>query len=152
MSSPHVIENPIERPGRSFEEKSVWIQFLALVAGLGAYFVIAGQMLASGVRAMPAFAALLIVASVFMTVLIVAGHVVAAVTRKPEPADERDRLIAWRAEFRSSWLVAVGVFGAITLMTLGVDNVWSANVLMLFLALSELLGLGLRLIAYRRGA
>ena len=44
------------------------------------------------------------------------------------------------------------IVGAITLMTLGVDNVWSANVLMLFLALSELLGLGLRLIAYRRGA
>lgn len=152
MSTHHAIVSPTDRPGPSFEEKSVWIQFAAMLIGMGVYFIIAGRLLASGERAMPAFAALLIVATIFMTVLLVAGHIVAAVTRAPEPADERDRLIAWKAEFRSSWLVAVGVCGAITLMTLGADNVWSANVLMLFLALSELLCLGLRLIAYRRGA
>ena len=62
----------------SFEEKSVWIQLGAMTVGLGVYFVIAGRMLASGVRDVSAFAALFMVAVVFMVVLLVIAYVVAA--------------------------------------------------------------------------
>ena len=135
----------------SFEEKSVWIQLGAMSIGLAAYFVIAGRLLASGVRELSAFAALFMVAVVFMVVLMIIANVVAALTSKVEGRDERDRLIAWKAEHRSAWLTAVGVFGAVTCMVAGVANVWSANLLLLSLALSEILGFVLQIIYYRRG-
>lgn len=135
----------------SLEEKSVWIQLVALVLALGAYFAIAARLLAAGVREMPAFAALFTVAVVGLVILLIVGHVIAAIASRPEPRDERDRLIAWRAEHNSSWLVGVGVLAAVTAMVAGVDNVWTANLLLLALALSEILGFSLRLLYYRRG-
>lgn len=136
----------------SFEEKSVWVQLIAMLIGLGCYAVAAGRLLAAGVREMPAFAALFAVAVVFMVILLIVGHIIAAVTGAPEAADERDRVIAWRAEHRSSWLVAVGVLSAVVCLALNVPPVWVANLLLLSLALSEMLGFVLRLAAYRRGA
>ena len=135
----------------SFEEKSVWVQLGAMVIGLGAYFAVAGTLLANGVREMPAFTAVFMVAVVLMVMLLIAGHVIAALTGRPESADERDRLIACRAEHRSSWIVAVGGLAAVTCMTFSIDNVWTANLLLMSLALSELLGFILRIIYYRRG-
>ncbi len=135
----------------SFEEKSVWVQLVAMLLGLGAYFAFAAYMLAEGVRAMPAFAALFMVAVVAMVIFLVVGHLLAALTGKPEGRDERDRIIAWRAEHNSSWLIAVGVFAAVTCMIFAVENVWTANVLLLSLALSEVLGFILRIVYYRRG-
>src|SRR5687768_15407873 len=79
--------------GSSFEEKSVWIQLVAMVLALGAYFVVAGRMLSAGVMALPPYVPLFIVTVVLMVILLVAGHVVAAVASRPEGRDERDRLI-----------------------------------------------------------
>lgn len=135
----------------SFEEKSIWIQLGAMTVGLGIYFAIAGRMLASGVHEVSAFAALFMVAVVFMVVLMVIAYVVAALTTKIEGRDERDRLIAWKAEHRSAWLAAVGVLGAVMCMAAGINNVWTANLLLLALALSEILGFVLQLVYYRRG-
>ncbi len=136
----------------SFEEKSVWIQLGTMTVGLGFYFVIAGRMLASGVHDVSAFAAIFMVAVVFMVVLMVLSYAVTALTTKVEGRDERDRLITWKAEYRSAWLVAVGVLGAVTCMAAGVENVWTANLLLLSLALAEILGFVLQLVSYRRGA
>jgi hypothetical protein len=135
----------------SFEEKSVWIQLGAMTVGLGVYFLIAGRMLASGVDDVRAFAATFMVAVVFMVVLMIAAYVVAAVTSRVEGRDERDRLISWKAEHRSAWLAAVGVLGAVMCMAAGVNNVWTANLLLLSLALSEILGFVLQIVYYRRG-
>ncbi|MBX9735330.1 MAG: hypothetical protein K2X32_00250 [Phycisphaerales bacterium] len=135
----------------SFEEKSVWIQLGAMTAGLGVYFAIAGRMLAAGVRDVRAFAALFMIAVVFMVVLMVIAYVTAAFTSKVEGRDERDRLISWKAEYRSAWIIAVGVLGAVTCMAAGVDNVWTANILLLSLAMSEVLGFVLQIVYYRRG-
>lgn len=137
--------------GASFEERSVWIQLWGMVVGLGAYFILAGRMLAGGVREMSAFAALFLVSTGLMVVLLIVGHVVAALASRPEGRDERDRLISWRAEHNSSWVVATGVCGAVTCMVFRVENVWAANLLLLSLALSEVLGYVLRLVYYRRG-
>lgn len=135
----------------SFEEKSVWIQLGAMLIGLGIYFVLAGRMLVSGVREVSAFAALFMVAVVFMVVLMIIAYVLAAVSSKVEGRDERDRLISWKAEYRSAWLVAVGVCSAVTCMAAGVANVWTANLLLLFLALAEVFGFVLQIVYYRRG-
>lgn len=137
--------------GASFEEKSVWIQLIGTVVGLGAYFVVAGMMMSAGVTALPAYVPLFAVAVVFMVVLMVAGCVVAAVAGKPEGRDERDRLIAWRAEHNSAWLLAVGVLTAITGMIFSIEPVWIAHLLLLSLLLSEVLGFVLQIVYYRRG-
>jgi hypothetical protein len=137
--------------GASFEEKGVWIQLVATVLGLGAYFVVAGRMLSAGVTALPAYAPLFIATVVLMVALMVAGFVVAAIASRPEGRDERDRLIGWRAENNSSWVLAVGVFAAITGMLFSINNVWIAHLLLLSMFLSEVLGQVLRLVYYRRG-
>lgn len=135
----------------SFEEKSVWIQLLALVGGLGTYFVFAGMMLARGELALPAYAPLFTAALIFMVLLLAFGHAVAALTRKPEPADERDRLIGWKSEARSSWLLSTGVIAGLTGLLLSVPAAWIAHILLGSMFLCEVLALSLRLKYYRRG-
>lgn len=135
----------------SFEEKSAWIQLAALVVGLGAYFVFAGMMLARGELALPAYAPLFTAATVFMVILLVVGHAAAALTRKPEPADERDRLIVWKSEARSSWLLGTGIITGITGLLFSMPTVWVAHVLLGSMFLGEVLSLTLRLKYYRRG-
>lgn len=135
----------------SFEEKSVWVQLVGIVVGLGAYFVIAGRLLAEGVLEMSAYVTLFAVSVVFMVILLIVGHIVAAISSRNERPDERDRLISWRAEHNSAWLVGVGVLGGVSMMAIGVSNVWTANLLLLTLALSEVLSLSLRMLYYRRG-
>ena len=79
------------------------------------------------------------------------GHVIAASTRKVEGADERDRLIEWRAEAQSGWILGAGVLSGITAMILNVDSVLVAHILLGSLFLSEMLKYGLQIVAYRRG-
>ncbi len=137
--------------GASFEEKSVWIQLAGTVLGLGAYFVVAWRMIDAGVRELLPFAAVFLAASGLLAIIIVAGHIVAAVASRPEGRDERDRLIEWRAEANSSWLLAVGIFATLTGMVFSVSNVWTANALLLSLFLTQVLSFVLRLVYYRRG-
>ena len=97
----------------SFEEKSVWVQLVGLVVGLGSYLVVAGLMVSNGVSALPGFVPVFAVAIALVVAINIAGHVVAAVASQSVEADERDRLIACRAESQSSWILGVGVIGAI---------------------------------------
>jgi energy-converting hydrogenase Eha subunit A len=135
----------------SFEEKSVWIQLGAMILTLGTYFIVAGRMLASGVTSLVPYVPLFIGAVVLMVMVLIVGHIVAAVVQRPDDGDERDRLISWRAESNSSWVVALGVLAAITGLVLSVENVWIAHLLLLSLVLSELTRYLLQLIYYRRG-
>lgn len=135
----------------SFEERSVWIQLISMLLVLGGYFFIAGRMLAAGVTVLPAYVPVFVVAVVLMVVVLVVGHTAVAIVSRPGGRDERDRLIAWRAESRSGWLVATGVLTGITGMVLSVPSVWIAHLLLLSLFLAELLKMVLQLIDYRRG-
>lgn len=135
----------------SFEEKSVWVQLISMVLVLGGYFIVAGMMMASGVETLPAFVPLFIAAVVLMVIVLIAGHILAAVTGRPEPRDERDRLIGWRAESNSAWLLATGVLTAVSGMVLGLESVWVAHLLLGSLFLSSVLAFVLQLVYYRRG-
>jgi len=135
----------------SFEEKSVWIQLISMVGVLGSYFVVAGLMLSRGVTVVAAFVPLFFVAVVLLVAVLVAGHTVVAIASKPEGRDERDRLIEWRAERNSSWILSVGVLAAITGMVLTVGNVSIAHLLMLSMLLSEVARYVFQLVYYRRG-
>ena len=149
MSS--LISGASDRAAASFEERSAWIQLLSLLSVLGGYFVVAQQMISRGVTELIAFAPVFAVAVVLMVLVIVAGHVIAALVHHPEGPDERDRLISWRAESQSSWLVAAGVVAGITALVFSVPPVWVAHWLLFSLFLSEILKLTLCLTYYRRG-
>ncbi|MXW64428.1 MAG: hypothetical protein F4Y00_11425 [Bacteroidetes bacterium SB0662_bin_6] len=135
----------------SFEEKSVWIQLASLVVGLGGYLVVAGLMLSNGVSALPPFVPIFAVAIVLIVAVNIAGHVVAAITSRSDEADERDRLIGWRAESGSSWILGIGVIGAIMALILSVGGVWVAHLLLISLFGSEVAKDVLQIVYYRRG-
>ena len=135
----------------SFEEKSVWTQLVGLVVGLGGYLVVAGLMLSNGVNALPAFVPVFAVAIVLVVAINIAGHMVAAIVGRTDEADERERLIACRAETRSSWILGVGVIGAITALILSVGSVWVAHLLLISLFVSEVAKDVLQIVYHRRG-
>ena len=135
----------------SFEEKSVWIQLVSLVVGLGGYLVVAGLMLSNGANALAPFVPVFAVAIILIVAINIAGHVVAAVTSRSHDADERDRFIGCRAESRSSWILGVGVIGAIMALILSVGSVWVAHLLLISLFVSELAKEVLQIVYYRRG-
>lgn len=135
----------------SFEEKSVWIQLTSLVLALGGYGYVAGHLMAQGIEAMPAYAAVFTIAVIAVVVVNVVGHVLVALTGGAQERDERDRVIEWRAESRSGWLLGAGVVLSIGGLVVGVGPVWIAHALLLALFLSEILRLVLQLVDYRRG-
>ena len=135
----------------SFEEKSAWVTLFALVGILGVYFVVAARMLSAGVTAILPFVPVFSVAVVLLVVVLTAGHVVVAVVSRPDGRDERDRLISWRAEHNSSWVLGVGVVAAIFGLATPVERIWIAHGLLMALFISEVVNHGLRLYYYRRG-
>lgn len=135
----------------SFEEKSVWIQLISMVGVLGTYFVVAARLLSQGVTAVAAFVPLFFVATVLLVIVLVVGHTAVAIASRPEGRDERDRLIKWRAERNSSWILSVGVLAAITGLVMSIANVWIAHLLMLSMLVSEVAGYVFQLVYYRRG-
>jgi hypothetical protein len=135
----------------SFEEKNIWIQLITMGVALGAYFVVAWQMIQAGVDRLIGFVPLFGATVVFLVVLQLFGHAAAAIWRRPEPRDERDRLISWRSESNSSWILASGVVLAIGAMIVEVGAVWVAHGLLLSLFASHMVGYVMQLVYYRRG-
>lgn len=136
----------------SFEERSVWVQLVGLGLALGGYSAAAGPMLASGVMEMAPYIAVFAVSLVLLIVVQIVGHIVAAIFGGSDESDERDRLIGWKAEARSSWVLGAGAFMAISALAFGVEAAWVANGLLLALFASEMLRLALQAVSYRRGA
>jgi MFS family permease len=135
----------------SFEEKSVWIQLIGTGVSLAAYLWVAGVMYANGVDRLAAYAAVFGVAVVLMVIFLVIGHILAAVTGRAEKPDERDRVIGWRSESNSSWVLAAGVLVGIACMAASVDPVLVAHLLLLSLFAAQMLQYGLQILYYRRG-
>lgn len=135
----------------SFEERSAWIQLTSLVVALGGYFIAAGVLLAEGATELTACMPLFVMAIVVVIVINVVFHVLAAVAGRAEDADERDRVIVWRAEAGSGWVLACGVFFALCALLFRLAPVWTAHLLLLFWFLSDTLRCALQLRYYRAG-
>jgi len=135
----------------SFEERSVWIQLFSMVVVLGAYFVRAADMLSSGITNLMAYVPLFLAAIILLVVVLVAGHIVAAVAGGSEESDERDRLIGWRAESRSSWILSVGVLAALVGLILSVEKVLIAHLLLFSMLLTDVAKYVFQIVYYRRG-
>lgn len=136
----------------SFDEKTAWVQLVALVVAAGAYVAIAFSFWnAEGVSDVAAYVGLIAGALALQAVVLVSGSAVAALTGRAERPDERDRLIAWRSAGRSGWLLVAGVLVALTGLVLAKSPLWVANVLLAALVAWQALVHALRLVAYRRG-
>ncbi len=149
MSSKHVNdEGKIRAP---FEEKSVWIQLIAMVSVLGGYFILAGGMLLEGRTDLAPYIPKFVGAIVALVVVLIVGYSVAASVRRPEGRDERDQMIEWRAGCYSSWVVSAGAFFGLLGMAVEMENVWIAHFLLLSLFISQVAKYSLQLMYYRRG-
>lgn len=135
----------------AFDEKSVWIQLVGTLVGLGAYAAVASTMMSSGVEPLAAYVPVFAVAVALNVAILVAGHALAAVTGRAGERDERDRLIEWRSESGSAWLLATGVIAALAALVVALDPVWIAHVLLVSLFASTLLKYALQIVFYRRG-
>jgi hypothetical protein len=142
----------------SFREKSLWGSALATAFVYGNYFatesVFAGE--SSGMARL--------VATVILLVFIeVTCEIVLAVVDRPQPKDERDRIIEGKG-FRSGYVVAtVGLvlllmgYGALHVTGGAIAGEWLeplavTQLLLLLLVLAELAKAGTMIFHYRRGA
>ena len=135
----------------SYEEKSVWIKLLAMAIAFAGYLIIAGTMRSAGVDLLPPYAAVFAASVVVMVIIMVLGHLLAAITGRVEKRDERDRTIGWRAGSNSAWVLAAGIFTALCLMLASVSTLWVAHLLLISLYASQIMEYVLQLLYYRRG-
>lgn len=135
----------------SFEEKIVWVNLLALLAVLAYYVTNAAQLFAAGISNIMTFIPLFISSVILMILITVAASIVVAITAGSDGRDERDRLIAWRAEGHTSWLFVTGILGAMAALVAPIDIIWVAHILFVTLFAHEIINSVLRIYYYRRG-
>jgi hypothetical protein len=156
--APHRTGPPQEnRMNLSFQEKSLWVMLASLVVGFGFYF--ANAFGAHAARApgqaadlMAPYVGLFIAAVILLVVIAVAGHVVIALADRNPQTDERDRLIALKGTSYASYVLATGVFLALTVAVFTPGNFIFTHVLLAFWVLAQLVAIGSQLVMYRRGA
>ena len=135
----------------SFEEKSVWVQLISMVVVLGSYLVKAAGMLSEGITSLMAYVPLFLSAVLLLVTVLVVGHIVVAIAGGPEESDERDRLIGWRAESRSSWILSVGVLAALAGLIMSVETVLIAHLLLFTMLLTDVAKYVFQIVYYRTG-
>ncbi|WP_428387878.1 hypothetical protein [Mucisphaera sp.] len=136
----------------SFTEKSVWVQLVVMLGGLGLYATAALRIYNNAVYDMGAYVPLMIGAVIGLVVLLAVAHALVAAIGGAEDRDERDRMIAWKAAYRSSWVGSLGAMVAVLCLVQGLEPVIATHVLIVSLGFSHVVDMGLRLVAYRMGA
>jgi uncharacterized membrane protein len=96
----------------SFREKSAWITLVSVAVCFGVYFgsIAVGSVSPRGFGAVH----LLLLCVAALVVLQIGAHVIAAALAPKDaraPRDERERLIAWRAQSLGYYVLMVGVLG-----------------------------------------
>lgn len=97
--------------------------------------------------------------TVLLVIVLVAYHIVIAVTARPEQEDERDRMISWRAGRIGGFILGFGVVAIVVQILVGgmLDDrmagspVLIANALMAVVFIATVVELVMTLVFYRRG-
>jgi hypothetical protein len=136
----------------SFREKTAWISFISLIGLIVWYFwpfLHAGHH-GSGL----AFGRLAIAAAIIIIMQTMVRIVVSAFTPKKEktPPDERENMIETKSKRLSYTVLAWAVRCACFFGVFNPPIVFSANTLLFFLIISEVLGIGYQIVHLRRGA
>ena len=137
----------------SHEEKGVWAY---LVAALGSFAVYVGVVLSRAdgrpLAEVPYVAPLLWTVAVSLGIKIAVG-IALDIARPSESrlADARDREISRFGDWVGSFVLAVGVVGALALALTEVDHFWIANAIYAAFVLQAVVASAAKLRAYRVG-
>ena len=137
----------------AFREKSAWITLVTTLIVYGGYFALTVPRLLAGRFGGFEFVGLLSAAIVVIVVLQVALNIVAAVTDPAgarQPRDEREQLIALRANRAGFYTLEVGGFFAIVTLFWWNDAAVIANGVFFAIVLAELVRAGFQIIDYHR--
>jgi hypothetical protein len=131
----------------TFREKSAAIIVAGLVLTYGFY----GWRLSQGPMATAEAMALLTALIALQTVITILAHSAAALLRKPEKPDERDRLIELRGLRNGYFVLVAAVVGVMVLALSGAATLAVVNVLLGGLVAADLTRYGSQLVYYRLG-
>lgn len=141
--------------GLSFHEKSLWLQLFALFGAFGLYVRWTWPSMLpppSGADVQPDQAGLFVAAVLLMVVVLVAGHIAAALFGdRSVAADERDRAIARSGDRVGGLLLAVGVFVSLCVAAVTRGNAMMALVLLGAWVLAQAAATATQIVRYRRG-
>lgn len=143
----------------SFQEKSLWLMFVGLIAAFGFYFTnaLASPTLSAPDPAvannvMPNQIGLFVVAVVLLVITQVVGNIVIAIMDRRTETDERDRLYSLKGTRNGAYVLAVGVCFSLFVAVFTRGNFIFTHVLLAFWVLAQLTETGSQLFFYRRGA
>lgn len=134
----------------SFQEKSLWLMFVTLLATFGFYFLTVLPPGAADVH--PQQIVLFIVAVVLLVITQVVGHVLIAIADRRADTDERDRLIELKGTRNASYVLATGVFISLCAALVTDGNFVFTHLLLASWVLAQLVEIGSQLVLHRRGA
>ena len=138
----------------AFHEKSAWIMTTALlVCGL-LYFAQVAALSTSIQQLAPPILPLIVIYTIVLTVLSVAGHMLIALFNPKEanaPLDERDRRIKERAGHWSGFVMGFGVIGSLGMYLLTNSGDLLFYSIFATLMLSSLVEYMAQILLYRRG-
>jgi hypothetical protein len=134
----------------SFQEKSLWVMFMGLIAAFGFYFI--AVLPAHGVNVMPHQVLLFIFALALLVIMQILGHAIMAIQDRRTEVDERARLIELKGNRNGSWVLATGVFFALCAAVFTEGNFLFTHLLLGFWVLAQLVEIGSQLALHRRGA
>ena len=133
----------------SFQEKSLWLMFVSLIVAFGFYFV---QVLpAETIDVMPQQIGLFMLAVTLLVVVQIVGHIVIGMVDRRSDTDERDRLIGLKGTRNAAYVLATGVFFALSIAVFSDGNFVFTHVLLGFWVASQLVEIGSQLFLYQRG-
>ncbi|MCB0114011.1 MAG: hypothetical protein KDD84_07965 [Caldilineaceae bacterium] len=133
----------------SFQEKSLWVQFVGLIAVFGLYFSVV--LPANTATVMPNQVGLFVGMVILLVMFMVAGHILIAIVDRRTETDERDRLFELKGERNSSYVLATGVFLSLCAAIFIEGNFVFTHLLLGFWVLAQLVEIGSQLYFYRRG-
>jgi hypothetical protein len=145
----------MENLDMSFKEKSIWASLLIMLLVYSKYFLYVFEGLAAGTLDKGDISGLFLGAVITLIIYHIVFHIILAifnVKQAEEASDERDRMIANKAGNISGWVLGFAVLTiAAYIFIQDLDALWSANLLLLALVVSQLTSYVMQLFYYRRG-
>lgn len=135
---------------RSFQEKSQWVTFIAVLVTFGFYFAVSLPGATVDIRPHQVFrfTGFVVILAVFQVV----GQVAIALHDRRTQTDERDGLIALRSVRNGAYVLSTGVFGALCVGVFVPGNFAFTHALLGAWVVAQLVETGSQLWLYRKEA
>jgi hypothetical protein len=136
----------------STEEKSTWIVGVSLIVIYGWYFTTILIDAASTPVDTIDYQDLLVAMVVVFIVIVIAGEIaLAAITRRSDRPDERDRKIDRFGEYIGGYVLGTGMLVVLVMAMNEIEYFWIANAALGIMVLAELVTTVVKIVVYRRG-